>query len=147
MGNRRKAREATLQLLYEAEFSGHDFPRILGVFAQDPARLLGDAAESAQTLDEIKHFTVQIVEGTWKNLHEIDRLIEGHSTHWKISRMALVDRNILRMAVFELIGCPDIPASVTLNEAIEIAKKFGTEESGAFINGVLDHIAKDLKKS
>lgn len=147
MGNRRKAREATLQLLYEAEFLGQDFTRILANFAEDPARLLGDHIESPQALEEIKHFTVQIVEGTWKNLGEIDRLIESHSTHWKISRMALVDRNILRMAVFELIGCPDIPASVTLNEAIEIAKKFGTEESGSFINGVLDHIAKDLKKS
>jgi N utilization substance protein B len=69
-----------------------------------------------------------------------------HSTHWKISRMALVDRNILRMAVFEFLYCTDIPASVTINEAIEIAKKFGTEESGAFVNGVLDHIAKELKK-
>ena len=95
--------------------------------------------------DDVEEFSNQIVEGVIRNRSEIDRLIELHSTHWKLSRMAYVDRNILRMAVYELLYCHDIPHSVTLNEAIEVAKKFGTEESGAFINGVLDNIAKELK--
>ena len=97
-------------------------------------------------LEEVKTFTRQIIDGVSTNVREIDQLVESHSTHWKVSRMASVDRNILRMAVFELLYCQDIPASVTINEAIEIAKKYGTEESGAFVNGILDHIAKALKK-
>jgi len=147
MGNRRKAREATLQLLYEIEISHQDATKVLADFSRDPSRLFVHWSEDLSNPEEIQEFTVQISRGVWENVREIDRLIEEHSTHWKISRMALVDRNILRMAVFELLYCPDIPASVTINEAIEIAKKFGTEESGAFVNGILDHIAKALKKS
>ena len=146
MGNRRKARETSLQLLYEIDLGSKSSTEVIGAFRVDAERLLLDASEAALSSDEIKEFTSQITEGVWSNVHEIDRLIEMHSTHWKISRMALVDRNILRMAVFELLYCADIPASVTINEAIEIAKKYGTEESGSFVNGVLDHIAKELKK-
>jgi transcription antitermination protein NusB len=146
MGNRRKAREASLQLLYEIDLSQKDCAEALRLFERDPSRLLPELEESPSALEEIKEFTRQITEGVTRNVREIDQLIEGHSTHWKISRMASVDRNILRMAVFELLYCQDIPASVTINEAIEVAKKFGTEESGSFVNGVLDHIAKELKK-
>jgi len=147
MGNRRKAREASLQLLYEIETSHKGTERVLGEFSENPSRLFAHWQEALNNPEEIKEFSVQISRGVWDNVHEIDRLIEEHSTHWKITRMALVDRNILRMAVFELLYCPDIPASVTINEAIEIAKKYGTEESGAFVNGILDHIAKALKKN
>jgi len=146
MGNRRKAREASLQLLYEIDLGNKASEDVIGAFRVNADRLLLDTPDPGFNCDEIKEFTSQITEGVWSNVHEIDRLIEMHSTHWKISRMALVDRNILRMAVFELLYCPDIPASVTINEAIEIAKKYGTEESGSFVNGVLDHIAKELKK-
>ncbi len=146
MGNRRKAREASLQLLYEIDLGNKDCPGVIQDFYAQPDRLLNQWPDSGLNSEEIQEFTSQITQGVWTNVHEIDRLIEMHSTHWKISRMALVDRNILRMAVFELLYCADIPASVTINEAIEIAKKYGTEESGAFVNGVLDHIAKELKK-
>ena len=146
MGNRRKAREASLQLLYEVDLAQKDYHLVLSEFLATPLRFLDLSGESSQSLEEIKRFTVQITEGVCHNVREIDQLVEGHSTHWKISRMSVVDRNILRMAVFELLYCPDIPASVTLNEAIEIAKRFGTDESGSFVNGVLDHIAKELKK-
>ncbi len=145
MGLRRRAREAALQLLYEIDLcqkeSGEVSPEsfrtgsiIQGIDEQDPMEA------------DLIQFCEELVRGVPRNVNEIDRLIESHSTHWKISRMALVDRNILRMAVFELLYCADIPASVSINEAIEIGKRFGTEESGAFINGVLDHIAKDIKK-
>ena len=147
MGNRRKAREVSLQLLYETELAHKSGKEVTDRFWRDPHCLLLEEADLAPTaLEEVKVFTRQITEGVTSNVREIDQLIEGHSTHWKVSRMASVDRNILRMAVFELLYCQDIPASGTINEAIEIAKKYGTEESGAFVNGILDHIAKALKK-
>ncbi|KAB2842262.1 transcription antitermination factor NusB [bacterium] len=147
MGNRRKAREVSLQLLYETELAHKSGKEVAERFLKDPYCLLLEGSDLAPAaLEEVRDFTRQITEGVSNNVHEIDRLIEGHSTHWKVSRMASVDRNILRMAVFELLYCQDIPASVTINEAIEIAKKYGTEESGAFVNGILDHIAKELKK-
>lgn len=147
MGNRRKAREVSLQLLYETELAHKSGKEVAERFIKDPyCLLLEDSDLAPAALEEVRGFTRQITEGVSNNVREIDQLIEGHSTHWKVSRMASVDRNILRMAVFELLYCQDIPASVTINEAIEIAKKYGTEESGAFVNGILDHIAKELKK-
>ncbi len=146
MGNRRKAREASLQYLYEMDLSHKESEQVFSASRRQLDLPVVGCDEDSTAQAEINAFTRQIVEGVSHNMREIDRLIESHSTHWKISRMALVDRNILRMAVFELLYCSDIPASVTLNEAIEVAKKFGTEESGSFVNGVLDHIAKDLKK-
>jgi len=147
MGNRRKAREVSLQLLYETELAHKSGGEVTERFLKDPyCLLLEDESLGNPALEEVKTFTRQIIDGVSTNVREIDQLVESHSTHWKVSRMASVDRNILRMAVFELLYCQDIPASVTINEAIEIAKKYGTEESGAFVNGILDHIAKALKK-
>ena len=129
MGNRRKAREVSLQLLYEVELAHKSGKEVTERFLRDPHGLILEGSDlNATALEEVKGFTRQITDGVFTNVHEIDQLIEGHSTHWKVSRMASVDRNILRMAVFELLYCLDIPASVTINEAIEIAKKYGTEE-------------------
>ncbi len=91
-------------------------------------------------------FFLKLVSGVNAGRLEIDALIERFSSNWKVSRMSGVDRNILRIAVFELMGCPDIPTRVTLNEAIDIGKRFGTEESGAFINGILDSINQAVEK-
>jgi transcription antitermination protein NusB len=91
-------------------------------------------------------FFLKLVGGVSAARPAIDRLIERFSSNWKVSRMSGVDRNVLRIAVFELMGCPDIPAKVTLNEAIDIGKRFGTEESGAFINGILDSINQAVEK-
>jgi len=91
-------------------------------------------------------FFLKLDSGVNAGRPEIDALIERFSSNWKVSRMSGVDRNILRIAVFELIGCPDIPTRVTLNEAIDIGKRFGTEESGAFINGILDSINQAVEK-
>jgi len=135
MGLRRKSREATLQILYQVDLSQGDAKELCAAYWQQH-----------ELESEAKEFAENLVNGVLRNLKEIDHLIESHSTHWKISRMSCVDRNILRIAVFELLYQSDIPASVSLNEAIEIGKKFGTEDSGAFINGILDHIAKELKK-
>lgn len=91
-------------------------------------------------------FFLELVRGVTQSRRQIDEIIENRSSHWKLSRMSSVDRNILRIAVFELIFRPDIPAKVTINEAIDVGKKFGTEESGAFINGILDSIRLALER-
>ena len=75
---------------------------------------------------------------------EIDRLIESHSEHWRLDRISVIDRNILRIAIFELLYCDEIPPKVTLNEAIDLGKRFGSEESGSFINGILDRIQREV---
>jgi transcription antitermination protein NusB len=91
-------------------------------------------------------FFDRLASGVLENKERIDDLIERYSSNWKIRRMACVDRNVLRLAVYELLWCEDIPAKVTINEAIDIGKKFGTSESGAFINGILDSIRTALEK-
>ena len=85
-------------------------------------------------------FFLKLINGVIKAMPEIDSVIERFSSNWKISRMSIVDRNIMRVAVYEMLFCSDIPSKVSINEAIDIGKKFGTEESGAFINGILDSI-------
>lgn len=132
MGSRRKAREFALQILFGLEFSGGKPDDVVAHFWQEN-----------EALREVQEFTRELVYGTMRNLKEIDGSLESHSTNWKLSRMASVDRSLLRLAVFELNFCEAIPANVTINEAVEIAKKYGTEESSAFINGILDKIAKE----
>lgn len=134
MGNRRKSREFCLQILFQVEFSKQTLKDVLAQFwKENPAGA------------EVQGFAVRLVEGCVRNLKEVDTLIETSSTNWKLSRMATVDRNLLRQATFELLYLEGIPSSVTINEAVEIAKKFGTEESSSFINGILDKIAKEKK--
>lgn len=135
MGHRRKSRELALQILYQMEMS-----------ASDPKAVLALFWKGVEAPDDIRDFAVSLVEGIWRNRKEVDELIERHSTHWKLGRMAVVDRNILRLAVYELLYLHDVPKNVTLNEAIEIAKKYGTEDSGSFINGILDNIGKEVRK-
>ncbi|MDP2599765.1 MAG: transcription antitermination factor NusB [Deltaproteobacteria bacterium] len=136
MGSRRHSREYALQMLYQQDLSGDPLPHVFEHYWRRQAEEDAETREFAETL----------VRGVADQKEEIDVFIAKYSTHWKLNRMAAVDKNILRMAVFELKNCKDIPLRVTLNEAIEIAKKFGSEESGSFINGVLDKIAKEIKK-
>ncbi len=129
MGIRRKARERSLQALFFVDMCRYDAMEALGMF------------RSHFTPSEpILSFFTQLTAGVVQNRRAIDAIIERFSKHWKLSRMSCVDRNILRLAVFEMLSCSDIPAKVSINEAIEIGKKFGTEDSGAFINGILDSI-------
>ena len=88
-------------------------------------------------------FAKRIVEGVFEHAREVDQLIERFSENWRLDRMTLVDRNILRMAIFELLYCSEIPPKVTLNEAIDLGKRYGSEDSGSFINGILDRIQKE----
>ena len=131
MGSRTKARECALQALYQLDLSGGD-PReaLRGVLAH-----FEDADEATE------RFADELVRGVQSEKPQIDALIQTSSTHWKLERMARVDRNILRLAVYEILRRADVPLRVTLNEAVELGKKFGSEESSAFVNGVLDRIA------
>jgi N utilization substance protein B len=129
MSTRRRAREIALQVLYQLDLD-----------PADPKKVLSLHWENFQPSEQAREFCVRLVEGVLQNGKEIDRLIEEHSENWTLKRMAVVDRNILRLAAFELRYCPDIPFKVTLNEAVELAKKFGADDSGAFINGILDRV-------
>ena len=129
MSTRRRAREIALQVLYQLDLD-----------PGDPKKVLSLHWENFQPSEQAREFCIRLVEGVFQNGKEIDRLIEAHSENWTLKRMAVVDRNNLRLAVFELRDCPDIPFKVTLNEAVELAKKFGADDSGAFINGILDKI-------
>jgi len=132
---RRKAREHVLQFLFQSDFGNKsDISRSLNQFWADKEKD-----------DEVKKFATELIKGTLSGLNEIDAVINKSAEHWVIQRMAAVDRNILRFAVYELLHREDIPTAVTINEAIEIAKRYSTFESAAFINGILDKIAKGTK--
>ena len=90
--------------------------------------------------EEVRRFSSDLVKGTIDNLDRIDNIIGENATNWKIDRIALVDKNILRVAIYELLHRDDIPSAVTINEAVEIAKKFSTPRSGNFVNGILDKV-------
>lgn len=130
MGARREGREQALQILYGMELNPVTVPQALRHFREG-----GRSSEASRV------FAEELVLGVAEHKAELDAAIEEKSTNWTVPRMAKIDLNILRLAVFELLFRPDIPANVTINEAIEIAKKFGTEDSPAFINGILDQFA------
>lgn len=136
MGKRRKAREYTLQILFQINLGPDKFSD----------KLLKEFWETNPSSDDVKEYTNSIVKGTIENLAQIDKIITDLAENWSLSRMASVDRNILRFATYELIYRPEIPSTVIINEAIEIGKKYGTEESGPFINGILDKVAKEVRK-
>ncbi|PIR18020.1 MAG: transcription antitermination factor NusB [Deltaproteobacteria bacterium CG11_big_fil_rev_8_21_14_0_20_49_13] len=136
MGDRRKAREFALQMMYAVDLSKAS--------AGDALLYFWSAQENV--VEESRSFAELLLKGTAEKLAEIDKKISDCSSNWKIGRMSVVDRNVLRLSIYELLFCPDIPVRVTLNEAIEIAKLYGTEESGSFVNGILDKIAKGVDK-
>ena len=137
MRRRTKAREYALQLLYKFDIT------------HEP---LGDwdsfwLAQEQEIGNEIKEFARKIVLDTLKHLEEIDKRISSFATNWQLKRMAVVDRNVLRMGAFELLYLEDIPAKVSINEAVDLAKKYSGDESGKFVNGILDRIREDAGKS
>jgi N utilization substance protein B len=131
VGSRTRARECALQALYQLDLSGGD--------ARDAVR--GVLLHFEEADEATERFADELVRGVQSERPQIDAIIQTSSTHWKLDRMARVDRNILRLAVYEILRRADVPVRVTLNEAVELGKKFGSEESSAFVNGVLDRIA------
>jgi N utilization substance protein B len=134
MHQRRKAREVTLQVLYE-----------LDVQDIGPAEAIKRFWAHFEAPEEARTLSSQLIEGAWSHRDEIDQLISGSSENWTMARMSRVDKSILRMAVYELMFCRDIPPKVTLNEAIDLGKVYGSENSGAFINGILDALYGRLR--
>jgi N utilization substance protein B len=137
MGTRRKSRELVLQMLFQADMGKQRADDVRRVFWNERKDVGPDVQGFAEDLFRVA--TDRTV--------EIDGLIEGHAEHWRMERMAAVDRNILRGAVAELLGFPATPRAVIINEALEIARKFSAPESVQFINGVLDSVGRDLGKA
>jgi transcription antitermination protein NusB len=133
---RRKAREYALQLLFQIDFTKKELER------KDLEQFWSDKKESR----DIREFTEKLVKGTLESLEEIDGIIENTTENWFLKRMAAVDRNILRFAAYEILHRKDIPYAVTINEALEIAKKYSSAEAASFLNGVLDKLAKEAGK-
>jgi N utilization substance protein B len=156
VGARRRGREAALQMLYQMEASGVSAEEVIRLFWSSFPPHPVEGAEGAplavgeETVDPAERegadFANSIVRGFAADRSRIDELIRAVSQHWRLERMTRVDRNVLRLGAWELVACSDIPRRVTLNESIELAKRFGTETSASFVNGVLDRIASDLKK-
>ncbi len=143
MGYRRKSRELALQALFyletnQSETNKEDKKELLDLFCLNFEDKITEDTET---------FFLLLVNGVINSESELDSLLDSYSKNWKLSRMSSVDKNIMRIGAFELLKCPDIPSNVTINEAVEIGKKFGAKESASFINGVLDQIkiSKNIK--
>jgi N utilization substance protein B len=131
MGARRKARELALQMLYEHDVAG-----------TEPQEMFSRSDDLKNSSEGIRDFTKRLVSGTLSNRDRLDAIISRQADHWRLARMPVVDRNILRLALFELLHEPETPRPVVIDEALEIAKRFSTPKSSQFINGILDGVLK-----
>ncbi|MDD5246521.1 MAG: transcription antitermination factor NusB [Candidatus Omnitrophica bacterium] len=138
MKKRTQAREFALQILYQMDICRQDHQAAIDNFWQ--MRL------KEETEKEIMDFSSQLVQGVAENLEKIDKKISEYATNWRLERMAYVDRNILRLGSYELLFREDIPPKVSINEAVELAKKFSSQEASKFVNGILDKIKSEHKK-
>jgi N utilization substance protein B len=135
MGSRRKSREVALQVLYLLEYQTTDIEEAIAHFWRE------DELDSKTV-----QFTRELVEGTRGNVEKLDEYIDKSSEHWRLDRMALIDINVMRLAVYEFLYTPQTPRKVVINEALEIAKRFSSEESTQFVNGILDNVRKLLEE-
>jgi len=136
MGPRRKAREYALQMLFQWDITHDAMDQVFATFFQN----------QPEESEAIADFARQLVLGTVEHVEQIDEMIRRHAEHWRLDRMATVDRNLLRLAIYEFLYDRDTPKTVVINEAIEIARRFSAQESPQFINGVLDSIKKELER-
>ena len=136
MSSRRRSREMAIQVLYQVDMAQTDLAEALRLFC-----------EHFKAPQSIRDFAFELARGAYEHLEEVDSLIKRFSEHWRLERMPTVDRNILRLAIYELLYQPDIPAKVSINEAVDLGKKYGSEDSGSFINGILDRIRLHLEET
>ncbi|MFY9825065.1 MAG: transcription antitermination factor NusB [Thermoanaerobaculia bacterium] len=158
-GKRRTAREMAVQMLYQSDLGNSPLPHIFSTFdlaeyltreaseaearrGQPPAEERTDSPKRQKRAEEAFEYAKNLVRGTLDNQQRIDDLIRGQADNWRLERMPAVDRNILRLAVYEMLHENETPKLVVLDEAIELAKKFGSEQSGRFVNGLLDGLLK-----
>ena len=132
MIKRKRAREQALQIMYLLEYTESSLNEVRGLFEHH---------FESKNLDDV--FLSELLEGTSQHLRELDEMIKKHLINWKFYRLPRVDRSILRLGAYELVFCKDVPASVTLDEAVELGKKYGDQKTGSFVNGVLDRIAHE----
>lgn len=147
MRKRTRSREFALQVLYQLDINHLDIADVLEDFWKDRSdQALSDTEKEVIEQDkkepEIRQYTEKLVRGALEHLEALDKIIERVADHWEIKRMAYVDRNILRLSAYELIFFNDIPVKVAINEAVELAKRYGEPDSSKFVNGILDRIAK-----
>lgn len=135
MGSRRKSRELALQMLFQWEQGQHP-----------PAHVVASFLKTRNVQADVKEFARALFEGAVNEVAELDRLVRQHAEHWRLERMAAVDRNILRLALYELLHHPETPPAAVINEALEIARRFSDKDSVEFVNGVLDAIRKAATK-
>ena len=133
MASRRKSREFAMQMLYQWEICGYA-----------PAQVEATFFANNRAHADVEGFARELFEGAVNDIDRLDRLVREHADNWRLERMAAVDRNILRVALYELLRRPETPAAAVINEALEIARRFSTGDSVEFVNGVLDAIRKDL---
>ena len=163
-GKRRTAREMAVQMLFQSDLGGSPLPQIFNSFdlseylareepsdkkQERPATPVDARAEFARTrrrVEEAFQYAQDLVRGTIENQEKIDDLIRAQADNWRLERMPAVDRNILRLAIYEMLHREDIPPVVSINEAVDIAKKFSTEDSGKFVNGILDKVKGELMR-
>jgi len=152
MGIRREARERALQFLFQCDLNPpEDFEAALRAFWERTEKARGksqaDSEEGPSTREAATRlFAEQLIRGVWARREEVDRRIRSLLRNWDLRRLATVDRNVLRLAVHEMLHRMDIPPVVSINEAVEIAKKYSTEDSGKFVNGILDSLRKELMR-
>ena len=140
-GRRHRARERALQILYASEYTG----RLEGKRLEELWEML-EGTSIQKREPRMFNFAMELVRDVWDHKQDIDALIKRASLNWRLERMTIIDRNILRMACAELLYMDDIPVKVTIDEAVELAKTFGDRDSGGFINGILDRIKDEVDK-
>jgi N utilization substance protein B len=150
-GARRKARELALSILFAADVGGVGPGKAMGEAEHTLAVLLEvwelEPEEQEKLLVEIEQFGRRLADVYFRNAEQVDGLIGGYSHEWAVDRMPGIDRNLLRLALAELLFCPDVPVSAAINEAVELAKEYGGAESGKFVNGILGAFARDHQPS
>ncbi|MFN4179047.1 MAG: transcription antitermination factor NusB [Armatimonadota bacterium] len=135
MIKRRKARELALQILFQADVGNLPIEETIET----------TLSEAADADDEIRNYAAQLVRGVWKQKSNLDAQIQSVVRNWAVERMAAIDRNLIRIALYEILNVPDVPYRVAINEAVELAKEYGTTESRRFVNGVLGALVRKLK--
>ncbi len=141
MGIRRKSREAVLQFLFQDDFKGFE-----AGFDQDLTNRFVDFCSLYDVQKKARPYALELLEGVYVKRADVDSVIKKHASNWRLERIDLTDRNVLRIAVYEMIYCDDVPPEVAINEAVEIAKRFGTGDSPSFVNGVLDAVKTGIAK-
>lgn len=143
MGQRRKSREIALQMLYQMEMTAESPGDVIDLYKE---LALNGSDENPEIPETARPFAEHLVNGVHFHRERIDNMIVAASDNWRLERMSIIDRNVLRIALFEMLYCLEIPPKVSINEAIDLGKTFGSPESGAFVNGILDRLLQEVNR-